>query len=98
MEKKKESLKTEESYYSSSPEDNNPKAKSKSTKKNYFGKNKKLEEDKYFVYKRMEDLNNLEHKFNVGRDEKKMSSQKFNYRFHNMKRQLYINKYNLILN
>lgn len=62
--------------------------KSKSLKKDIFGKSNRIEHDKYNVYKRMEDLNNLEHKFNVGRDEKKMSSQRFNYRYHDMKRQL----------
>jgi hypothetical protein len=54
-----------------------------------FGKQQKQEDDdKYFVYKRMEDLNNLEHRFNLGRDDKAISSQKFNYKYHDMKRQL----------
>ena len=81
MEKKKENInniKTEESFSSESEEVTKPNFKIKSMTNNYFGKNKnkKLDEDKFFVYKKMEDLNNLEQKFNIGRDEKKMSSQK----------------------
>ena len=89
IEKKKDNLnlKTEESYCSDSSNDTKKNSK-KLRKIKTFGKNKKLEEDKYLVYKRIEELNNLEHKFNVAKDEKKMSSQKFNYRFHDMKRQL----------
>lgn len=54
---------------------------------NMFGKEKK-DVDKYFVYKRMEDLNNLEHKYHQDREDKLVSDNKFSFKFHNMKRQL----------
>jgi len=54
-----------------------------------FGK-EKMEMDKFFVYKRMEDLNNLENKFHQDKDEKMVSDTKFNFKFYNSKRQLYL--------
>jgi len=56
-------------------------------KKNMFGKEKR-DVDKFFVYKRMEDLNNLEHKFHQDKEEQLVSNTKFNFRYYNMKRQL----------
>jgi len=54
-----------------------------------FGKAKN-DVDKFLVYKRMEDLNNLEHKFHQDREERLVSNTKFNFRYHNMKRHLYL--------
>lgn len=90
LDKKLDNLKTEvdKSFSSDSSIENKKDLKTFNKIKN-FGKNRKLEEDKYLVYKRMEDINNLEHKFNnMVKDDIKMSSQSFNYRFHDMKRQL----------
>jgi hypothetical protein len=65
--------------------------KKKSNSGQIFGKQQKLDDgDKFFLYKRMEELSNLEHRFNLGRDDKNKgeNSQKFNYKYHDMKRQL----------
>lgn len=56
-------------------------------KTNKFGK-EKHDVDKFVLYKGMENLNNLEHKFHQDRDEKAVSNAKFNFKFHNIKRQL----------
>lgn len=53
-----------------------------------FGK-EKHDADKFFIYKRMEDLNNLQHKFHQNNEENQVSDAKFNFKFYNMKRQLY---------
>lgn len=57
-----------------------------------FGvKNKRQEKsDRYEVIRRMEDLNKLEHRYNFGKEDNTIavSNQKFNYRYHDMKRQL----------
>ena len=79
----------EDSYYSEPEEGNmkkfiNIKAKKK---KNMFGKEKR-DVEKFEFYKGMEHLNNLEHKFHQDKDDKAVSSVKFNFRYHNIKRQL----------
>ncbi len=91
LDKKIDNLKTEvdKSFSSDSSIENKKDLNMKFNKIKIFGKNRKLEEDKYLVYKNMEDINNLEHKFNnMGKNDIKMSSQTFNYKFHDMKRQL----------
>ena len=91
-EKKPEKLKQiDESYASNSSEEKKINTKKKSKSVQMFGKHQKLDDgDRNFVYKRMEDLNNLEHRFNLGRDDKDKGDncQKFNYKYHDMKRQL----------
>ena len=78
----------EDSYFSSSADENNINSHNiKVKKKNIFGKEKR-DVDKFFVYKRMEDLNNLEHKFHQDKEDKLISNSKFNFKYYNMKRQL----------
>jgi len=52
-----------------------------------FGKQKR-DSEKLFLYKGMENLNNLEHKFHQDRDDKFISNSKFNFRYYKMKTQL----------
>lgn len=79
----------EDSYYSDSEDDNIKKFSNIKMKKNKnrFGQEKR-DVDKFFVYKCMEDLNNLEHKFHQDKNENSVSNGKFNFRYYNMKRQL----------
>lgn len=79
----------EDSYYSEPEEDNMKKFQNINIKKknNMFGK-EKPDMEKFVLYKGMENLNNLEHKFIQDRDDKAVSSVKFNFRYHNIKRQL----------
>ena len=58
-------------------------------KKNDFFAKEKRDLDKFVLYKGMENLNNLEHKFHQDREDKAVSNVKFNYKYHNIKRQLY---------
>lgn len=83
------SKKMDDSYFSDSEGDNKKKIKTKKLKEmNIFGKEKR-DVDKFFIYKRMEDLNNLEHKFHQDKEEKQVLDTKFNFKFYTMKRQLY---------
>ena len=75
-----------DSYFSESETRRN-KNNLKLKKSNMFGSERK-DLDKFFVYKRMEDLNNLEHKFHQDKDDKIVTNHKFNHRYHNLKRQL----------
>ena len=82
------SKKKDDSYFSDSEDDNKKKVKTKKLKKmNMFGK-EKMDADKFFIYKRMEDLNNLEHKFHQDKEEIQVSDTKFNFQFYKTKRQL----------
>jgi len=79
----------EDSYYSEPEEDNLKKFNDISIKKNndMFGKQKR-DVDKFVLYKGMEQLNKMEHKIHQDKDDKAVSSVKFNFRYHNTKRQL----------
>lgn len=80
----------EDSYFSEPEEDNMKKFNNLkiNKKNNKFGKEKR-NLDRFVLYKGMENLNDLEHKFHQDRDDKAVSSVKFNFRYHNIKRQLY---------
>jgi len=82
------SKKMDDSYFSETECENSKKIRKKKLKKiNMFGKEKR-DTDKFFVYKRMEDLNNLEHKFHQNKEEKNVPDTKFDFKLYNTKRQL----------
>jgi len=79
----------EDSYYSEPEEDNMKKFNNiKILKKNNMLGKEKRDVDRFVLYKGIENLNNLEHKYHQDRDDKAVSSEKFNFRYHNIKRQL----------